>query len=108
MIVSISHSDTIFVGSPFNLTCAVNLPQTVDIPVTVSIMWNHPTETVLIAAGPAIMENLVHYTSMAEFMSTIDLDNSEYRCTAKVNETLPLITSSKNSVGTKKFKIGKT
>lgn len=102
-------SSIIFVGSQFNITCSVNLPPTVDIPVnvTVRISWKRSNNTLLIHPRPVMMKTLTQYTSTAVFVSDTKSDIEEYKCTAFINPLPPHVTSGKNKTGTRTFRIGK-
>ena len=105
--VSQSQSDTtFFVGQPFNLTCVVNLPPSVDIPVNVDIIWGIPDELMLIENVSQTMEALTRYSSTASFVSSVQHDSAEFHCTATVIPPSGVVTRSESKSGSQKFTIG--
>ena len=78
------------------MTCIVNLPSTVDIPVTVDVVWNEPNEATLNYTIPVMMENLTEYISIAVFVSDVQSDTINFQCTAGVSSNSYFISASKS------------
>ena len=80
------------------MTCIVNLPSTVDIPVTVDVVWNRHNGAMLNHTMPVMMENLTKYTSTAVYVSDVQSDHGtiNFQCTASVSSNSSFISASKS------------
>ena len=105
-VLQTQSDTTFFVGLPFNLTCVVNLPPSVDVPVNVDIMWGIPDDLTLMENISQTMENLTHYSSIASFVSQVKFDSIDFRCIASTNPSSGIVTRSKSISGSHKFTIG--
>ena len=83
----------------------VNLPPSVDIPVSVDIMWGIPDELILIENVSQTMEALTRYSSTASFVSSVQHDSAEFHCTATVTSSGAARKSVSKS-GSQNFTIG--
>ena len=103
------HDDVIFVGVPFNLTCEINFPTTVDISVTVEAKWTKPDGMIYIPTNVTTMTSFTHYIGIATFNLT-ESRSALYTCEAIVNtnsESVYLIQNSETTIGTLNITVGK-
>ena len=85
----------IFTGHMFSISCIVNLPPTVDIPVTVNIVWSEPIQNY---TSPApTLERPNEYSSTATFVSNVEWESISFQCVANVDSDSPFITASDSS-----------
>ena len=96
----------VIAGSQATLTCVVELPLSVDVPVTVNTMWTGPDEVTLTPTNPvpAMMMSLTRYTST----SMVDAARSgNYTCKATVTSSSQFIAGSGMMSGTTAIIVGK-
>ena len=87
--------NVIYTGHMFSISCIVNLPPTVDIPVTVNIVWSEPIQNY---TSPApTMENSNEYSSTAMFVSDVEWEFVSFQCETNVDSDSPFITASERS-----------
>ena len=73
----------IFTGHIFYMSCIVNLPPTVDIPVTVNVVWSEPIQNY---TSPApTMQSSNEYSSTGTFVSDVEWESISFQCTASVS-----------------------
>ena len=84
----------IFAGHTFYISCTVNLPSTVDIPVTVNIAWSEPVQNY---TSPALtMESPNEYSSIATFISDVQSELVGFYCIANVSSMSLFVTTSES------------
>ena len=84
----------IFTGHIFSISCIMKLPPTVDIPVTVNIVWSEPIQNY---TSPApTMENSNEYSSTATFVSDVEWESVNFQCEANLSSDSPFITASES------------
>ena len=84
----------IFAGNMFHISCIVNLPSTVDIPVTVNIAWSEPIQNY---TSPALTtESPTEYSSIATFISDVQSELVGFHCTANVSSMSPFVITSES------------
>ena len=105
-VLQTQNDTTFFVGQPFNLTCVVYLPLSVDIPVSVDVIWGMPDDLMLIENVSQTMESLTRYSSTASFVSSVQHNSAEFHCTATVIPPSGVVTRSESKSGSQKFTIG--
>ena len=95
---------TIFAKSSLTLTCTVDLPPSVDIPVTVVTVWSEPLTTI----NPVTMESLTRYTSTAIVsLNHTDIGNHTYSCTAtQISLVSPYLIESAMAIGSVTITVG--
>ena len=85
----------IFTGYMFSIGCIVKLPSTVDIPVTINIVWS---ESIQNYTSPApTMERPNEYSSTTTFILDVEWEFISFQCAANVNSDSPFITASDSS-----------
>ena len=86
MTLTASPDGTVVTGSSLTLTCTIELSEAVDIPVTVSTVWNGPSGTQFTTTtSVATRMTVTFYTSTVTIGSVEASDSGEYTCTATVN-----------------------
>ena len=103
------HDDVIFVGVPFNLTCEVNFPTSVDISLSVTVQWTKPDGMTYMPIDVAIMTGFTHYIANATFNLT-ESRSALYTCEAIVNtdsESAYLIPNNQTTIGILNITFGK-
>ena len=105
-VVIIPPSHTIFTGQSFHISCIVHLLPTVDIPVSVNVVWNGPVQN---CTSPALMtETPTEYSSSAMFVSDVQSETISFQCTASVDSDSPFITESESTSANKSiFVVGR-
>ena len=91
-ITIIAPPNIIFTGHIFCISCIVNLPPTVDIPVTVNIVWSENY-----SSSVPTMDNLNEYNSTATFVSDLEWESISFKCTASVSSNSSFITRSEST-----------
>ena len=94
-IMIIVPPNIIFTGHIFCISCIVNLPPTVDIPVTVNIVWSEPIQNY--SSSVPIMDNLNEYNSTATFVSDLEWEYVSFQCVASVSSNSSFITRSEST-----------
>lgn len=103
MVVT-GSSDFVIVGSSLTLTCTVDLPPSVDIPVTVMVVWSDTVDS----TTPVAMVNSTRYTSTAVFnIDSSAADNQTYTCMAFATSESPNLNNSEMATGDITIVIGK-
>ena len=84
--ISLGYADTLYSGTPLNITCDIELPALVDIPVLVSNQWtttdnaNIPSaDDPTITAGITSSSNLEHTATLSFYPLNVT-DSGGYRC----------------------------
>ena len=89
-------SATIFVGDSFTLTCTAQLDSSVDVAVSVAVVWTGPVEGQFTTTG--IMENLLaedtSHMSTLTVASAMVTDSGDYSCSVTLDSSSNFITSS--------------
>ena len=90
LTVSQSYTDTLYSGTPLNISCNLELPVLVDIPVTVSNQWtttngvNIPSaDDTTITDGLTSSSNL-HHTATLSFYPLNVTDSRGYQCNMRI------------------------
>ena len=84
-VVTVTAPTGVIAGSPFSLTCTVELSTAVDVPVTVTTEWSGPDVMFMPANSvAAMMVNIMTYTSTV----TVDVaKNGSYTCQATITSS---------------------
>ena len=84
----------VFTGRMFNISCIVNLPSTIDIPVTVNVVWSEPIRNYSFPVPT--MQSSNEYSSTATFVSDLEWESVSFQCAASVDSDSPFITASES------------
>ena len=93
---------TVVVGSSLTLSCTVDLPMSVDVPVTVMVVWSNQVNN----TPPVTMENITRYISTVNLTNAV-VGSETYSCTAKIISDSPNLSNSEMVNGSLTVVVGK-
>lgn len=86
MAISQSYTDTLYSGTPLDISCDLELPALVDIPVNVSNQWTTtgdadiPSNEDTTVTADLIRANNLEHTATLSFYPINVTDSRDYRC----------------------------
>lgn len=78
------------------MTCMVDLPSTVDTPVTVDVVWNEPLGTRMNSTPTVTADKQNKYIIIATFVSDMRSDTINFQCKASVSSNSSFVEASEH------------